>query len=91
VAANIFIGREPLYGGPLRLVDRDRMRAETRIYLDMLGVDFKPDTLVATMSIAERQLLEIAKALSLKARILILDEPTSSLTLSETDRLMKVV
>lgn len=91
VAANIFIGREPLYGGPLRLVDRDRMRAETRIYLDMLGVDFKPDTLVATMSIAERQLLEIAKALSLKARILILDEPTSSLTLAETDRLMKVV
>lgn len=91
VAANIFIGREPLYGGPLRLVDRDRMRSETRIYLDMLGVDFKPDTLVATMSIAERQLLEIAKALSLKARILILDEPTSSLTLAETDRLMKVV
>jgi ribose transport system ATP-binding protein len=91
VAANIFIGREPLFGGPLRLVNRRRMRQDTQVFLDMLGVDFKPDTLVATMSIAERQLLEVAKALSLKARILILDEPTSSLTLSETARLMQVI
>jgi ribose transport system ATP-binding protein len=90
-AANIFIGREPLYGGPLRLVDRRKLHADTRQYLDMLGVDFGPDRLVATMSIAERQLLEIAKALSLRARILILDEPTSSLTLAETNRLLSVV
>ena len=47
----------------------------------MLGVDFKPETAVSTLSIAQRQLLEIAKALSLNSRLVIMDEPTSSLTL----------
>ncbi|HUG63181.1 MAG TPA: sugar ABC transporter ATP-binding protein [Methylomirabilota bacterium] len=91
VAANVFIGREPLRGGRLRLVDRRRMVAEVQPILDMLGVDFKPDTPVATMAIAQRQLLEIAKALSQNARLVIMDEPTSSLTLSETARLLQVV
>jgi ribose transport system ATP-binding protein len=90
-AANIFIGREPLRGGPIRLIDQKRLYRQTQQYLDMLGVDFQPDTLVATMSIAERQLLEIAKALSLRARIVIMDEPTSSLTLTETSRLLNVI
>ena len=53
-------------------------------------MDFKPDTLVSELSIAQRQLLEIAKALSLNSRLVIMDEPTSSLTLAETDRLMQV-
>ena len=53
--------------------------------LDRLGVDFTPDTPVAEMSLAQRQLLEIVKALSLDARLVIMDEPTSSLTLTETD------
>jgi ribose transport system ATP-binding protein len=91
VAANVFIGREPLYGGPLRLVDRKRLRAAVQPLLDRLGVDFEPDTAVAEMSIAQRQLLEIVKALSLNSRLVIMDEPTSSLTLSETERLMRVV
>jgi len=90
-AANVFIGREPLRAGPLRLVDRQKLYARTQVLLDMLGVDFKPDMPVANMSIAQRQLLEIAKALSLKARLVIMDEPTSSLTLAETARLMKVI
>ncbi len=59
--------------------------------LKRLGCDFSPETSVADLSIAQRQLLEIAKALSLNARILILDEPTSSLTISETNRLLDVV
>ena len=59
--------------------------------LDRLGVDFAPDTPVAQLSLAQRQLLEIVKALSLDARLVIMDEPTSSLTLAETDRLMSVV
>ena len=54
--------------------------------LDKLGVDFAPDTPVAALSLAQRQLLEIAKALSLDARLVIMDEPTSSLTLAETER-----
>jgi ribose transport system ATP-binding protein len=59
--------------------------------LDRLGVDFGPDTPVSKLSLAQMQLLEIVKALSLDARLVIMDEPTSSLTLSETDRLMTVV
>ena len=62
-----------------------------RPYLDALGVDFEPDTLVSELSIAQRQLLEIAKALSLNSRLVIMDEPTSSLTLAETERLMQVI
>jgi ribose transport system ATP-binding protein len=90
-AANTFIGREPLYGGILKLVDRKKLHDLTRPFLDALGVDFAPDTLVSELSIAQRQLLEIAKALSLNSRLVIMDEPTSSLTLAETDRLMQVI
>ncbi len=90
-AANVFIGREPLYGGPLRLVDRKTLHGRVKPLLDRLGVDFRPDTPVAELSIAQQQLLEIAKALSLDARLVIMDEPTSSLTLTETSRLLKVV
>ena len=91
VAANVFIGREPLTPGPFRLVDRARMRAEVQPFLDLLGCDFRADTQVAGLSIAQRQLLEICKALSQDARLVIMDEPTSSLTLSETDRLLTVI
>ena len=90
-AANVFIGREPLYGGPLKLVDCKKLHDQARPFLAALGVDFAPDTMVSELSIAQRQLLEIAKALSLKARLVIMDEPTSSLTLAETDRLMVVL
>jgi ribose transport system ATP-binding protein len=91
VAANVFIGREPVYGGPLRLVDRKRLHAKVQPLLDRLGVDFAPDTPLADLSLAQRQLVEIMKALSLDARLVIMDEPTSSLTLSETERLLRVI
>ena len=91
VAANVFIGREPLYGGPLRLVDRRKLRAQVQPLLDRLGVEFGPDMPVAEMSLAQRQLLEIVKALSLNSRLVIMDEPTSSLTLSETARLLAII
>jgi ribose transport system ATP-binding protein len=90
-AANVFIGREPLHRGPLRLIDRKKLHAAVQPLLDRLGIDFTPDTPVAEMSLAQRQLLEIVKALSLEARLVIMDEPTSSLTLAETDRLMNVI
>jgi len=90
-AANVFIGREPLYAGPLKLINRKKLHAAVQPLLDRLAVDFKPDTPVAGLSIAQRQLLEIVKALSLDARLVIMDEPTSSLTMTETDRLMKVI
>jgi ABC-type sugar transport system ATPase subunit len=90
-AANVFIGREPLYGGPLRLIDRKALYAQARPYFELLGVDFKPETMVSALSIGQRQLLEIIKALSLDARLIIMDEPTSSLTLSETERLLGII
>jgi ribose transport system ATP-binding protein len=91
VAGNIYIGREPLYGGPLKLIDRRRLYAQVRPLLDRLGADFEPDAPLAELSLAQRQLVEIIKALSLDARLVITDEPTSSLTLTETDRLMRVI
>ena len=91
VAANIGMGREPLSLGPLMLVNRKRLRAKVAPLLARLGADFGPDTSVESLSIAQRQLVEIAKALSIDARVIIMDEPTSSLTLQETERLLQVV
>lgn len=91
VAANVLIGREPRMGGFLRLIDRAEARRRVAPILKRLAVDFGPDTSVALLSIAERQMVEIAKALSQDARLIIMDEPTSSLTLSETERLLQVI
>jgi ribose transport system ATP-binding protein len=91
VASNVFLGREPRRGGFLRLIDRARMYREARVYLERLRLEVPPDTPLARLSIAQQQLVEIAKTLSQQARILIMDEPTSSLTLSETERLIEVV
>jgi len=91
VAANVFLGREPVRGGPLRLVDRRRMEEETQKHLARLGLNVRPDAPLSRLSIAQQQMVEIAKALSQEARVLIMDEPTSSLTLSETARLLEVV
>ena len=90
VGSNIFLGREPLMGGPLRLVDRAAVRRNAEIYLQRVGLNVPANTNLGKLSIAQQQLVEIAKALSLDARILIMDEPTSSLTLAETDRLLEV-
>ncbi len=91
VAANVFIGREPRWGGPLRLIDRRRLHAAVTPLLERLKVDFDARTPVAGLSLAQRQMVEIAKALSLEARLIIMDEPTSSLTVSETERLLRVI
>ena len=91
VGANVLIGREPLSGGPLKLVDRKATKRIVAPLLKRLDVDFEVDDLVSDLSLAQRQLLEIAKALSLNARVVIMDEPTSSLTSTETDRLMRVI
>ena len=88
---NVYIGREPVHGGPLKLIDRRRLHAQVRPLLDRLGADFGPDAPLAELSLAQRQLVEIIKALSLDARLVIMDEPTSSLTLTETARLMQVI
>ncbi|MBX4951122.1 sugar ABC transporter ATP-binding protein [Rhizobium binae] len=91
VAANIFLGREPLKAGPLKLVDRDRLREMVKPLLRRVGAHFSADTPVASLSLAEQQMVEIAKALSINARLVILDEPTSSLPLAETERLLSII
>src|SRR6201994_1747028 len=91
VVANVFIGREKLAGGPLKLVDNAEMRARVTPLLERLGADFAPNTPGEDLSIAQRQMVEIAKALSIDARVIIMDEPTSSLTISETERLLEVI
>ncbi len=90
-AANVFIGREPVFGGPLKMIDQKELHRLVQPLLDRLGVDFASHTPVAELSLAQMQLLEIVKALSLDARLVIMDEPTSSLTITETERLMKVI
>ncbi|WP_448955993.1 sugar ABC transporter ATP-binding protein [Labrys neptuniae] len=91
VASNVFIGREPRVGGLLNLIDKSKLHEDTRPLLKRIGCDFASDTMVAELSIAQRQQLEIAKALSLGARVVIMDEPTSSLTISETNRLLDII
>src|SRR5256714_544740 len=90
-AGNSFRGGEPVRGGPLRLIDRRRMEREAQVYIERLGLNVSPRTPLDKLSIAQKQLVEIAKALSQNARLLIMDEPTSSLTLTETGRLLAVV
>ncbi|HEY6189492.1 MAG TPA: sugar ABC transporter ATP-binding protein [Pyrinomonadaceae bacterium] len=90
IGENVFLGREPVWGGPLNLVDRPKMHAQTEVYLKRLGLDIPSRTPLSQLSIAQQQMVEIAKTLSLNARILIMDEPTSSLTLTETERLLEV-
>jgi ribose transport system ATP-binding protein len=88
VAENIFLGRQPTRGG---LVDRAAMAAAARQHLDRVGLRVDPGTPVARLSVAARQQVEIAKALSLDARILLLDEPTAALGTEEAERLFAIV
>ena len=88
VGANIFLGREPRRLG---LIDRSTIRNESRRFLEMVGLDVSPDTIVNHLPIGRQQMVEIAKALSINARVLIMDEPTSSLSARETQRLFEVV
>ncbi|HEY4200413.1 MAG TPA: sugar ABC transporter ATP-binding protein [Devosiaceae bacterium] len=91
VAANIFIGREPRTGGLLRLVDDRKQHELAAPLLKRVGANFTSSTPLASLSLAQRQMVEIAKALSVEARLVILDEPTSSLPLSETAKLLGVI
>jgi ribose transport system ATP-binding protein len=89
VAENIFLGRQPT--NRFGLIDHRRLLKEARHVLGELGVSIDPQVLVGRLSIAERQVIAIARAVSMRARIMIFDEPTSSLTRRETELLMAMI
>lgn len=88
VAQNMFLGAEPARFG---VVDRAGARKRAEPILKRLGIGFAPSQLVASLSLGERQMVEIARALTTNARIIVMDEPTTSLTTRETDRLFEVI
>jgi len=88
VAANLFLGREPRRFG---FIDEAAIASRSRELLVRVGLEIPPSALVEGLSLAQQQLIEIAKALSTEARLLVMDEPTSSLTESEARRLFEVV
>ncbi|MDP6891729.1 MAG: sugar ABC transporter ATP-binding protein [Verrucomicrobiota bacterium] len=88
IAANIFLGNEPHKSG---VIDRKRIHRESAQFLKRVGLEFPTDTLVADLTIGHQQLVEISKALSVDARIIIMDEPTSSLSQKESEKLFEVI
>jgi rhamnose transport system ATP-binding protein len=89
VAENIFMGRQPLRTA--RRIDRRLMRAEATALFERLGVRLDPGRICRGLSIADQQIVEIAKALSLDARVIVMDEPTAALSAAEVARLFEVV
>ena len=89
VAENIFLGREPL--NRLGLVDYRRMFEGVEVLLRKLELDVAPSTLLGNLRVGQQQIVEIAKALSMEARILIMDEPTSAISDHEVDVLFRLI
>jgi ribose transport system ATP-binding protein len=89
IAQNIFVGREPKIGGVL--VDYKKMVKDSRALLKKLGLNLNPNMLVKKLSIAQQQMIEVTKALSFNLKLLIMDEPTSSLTSQEIDKLFDII
>jgi len=88
VAENVFIGRWPMKGGR---VDREQMNARAAAQLQRLGLDIPPERNVRSLRVAAQQQVEIAKALTLDAKLLLLDEPTAALGAEETEHLFAVI
>ena len=89
VAENIFVGVQPLKR--FRRIDGRRMRREAATLFEQLGVRLDPDRLARGLSIADQQLVEIAKALTTSARVIVMDEPTAALATNEVQRLFRIV
>ena len=88
VAENMFLGREAHFHGVIR---QNEMNRQAKLVLDELKIDIDPATVVKTLPVSKQQMVEIAKALSTNARILIMDEPTSALTEREIVELFRII
>ncbi|WP_136440704.1 sugar ABC transporter ATP-binding protein [Pacificoceanicola onchidii] len=89
IAENIYLGAEPRTR--LGLIDRKALTADAQALLDELGITLDPNALVETLSVADKQMVEIAKALRSEAKVLILDEPTAVLSQNETRHLFRII
>ena len=89
VAENIFLGREPL--GKYGLIDKRKLNADTKALLDRLEIDIKPTSIMKDLSVANTQMVEIAKAISYDASLIIMDEPTSAITEREVAHLFRMI
>lgn len=89
VAENICLGRMPTKG--FGMLDKERMNQTAQDALNELGVEISPRTMVGELNVAMQQMVEIAKAISLKSEILIMDEPTASLSNKETEHLFEII
>lgn len=90
VAQNIFLGKEPTYKGT-GLINKRKMVQDTQALMDELGIDIDPNTKMGALSMSKQQLCEIAKAISYDADLIIMDEPTSSITESEVEHLFRII
>ena len=88
VMENMWLGRFPVKGG---LVDSRKMYRDTKAVFERLKIDVDPKTIIGNLSVSKRQMVEIAKAVSYNAKILVLDEPTSSLTEDEVEHLFTII
>ncbi|MBV8377719.1 MAG: sugar ABC transporter ATP-binding protein [Verrucomicrobia bacterium] len=88
IAENVFIGREP---GPGVFVNWRKMAAETLAITARLGLPLRPMSIVRELRVAEQQMVEIARALSMKSRLIVMDEPTSALSSNEVEKLFRIV
>lgn len=91
IAQNIYLGHEPMVKGLKGVVDYKRMAQDSRLLMESLGLDLNPNTLVKKLSIAQMQMVEVVKALSKEVKLVIMDEPTSSLTSREITKLFEIV
>jgi methyl-galactoside transport system ATP-binding protein len=92
VMENIWLGRYPVRRlGPLKLIDRKRMLRDTKQLFQELHIDLDPETWVTELSVSKVQSMEIARAVSYRSKVIIMDEPTSSLTSREVDHLFGII
>jgi ribose transport system ATP-binding protein len=92
IGENMYLGRFPVHKyGPLQVIDHKTMYEETSKWLKELGLDFDPKKLLGSLSIGQMQLVEIAKAVSHEAKVIIFDEPTAALTDAEIDQLFVII
>ena len=92
IAENMYLGRYPMKSvGPLKMVDHKTMNSEAEKWLKDVKMNFDPKAKLGTLSIGQMQSVEIAKAVSQHAKIVILDEPTSSLTDNEVEALFRII